>query len=212
MWLAFAVLSAFFAGITSVLSKVGFKNINSNSGTAMRTVVVFIFAWLMFFAAGAQSGISDITAKTLVFLVLSGIATGASWLCYSRALKYGDVNKVTPIDKSSPVLTMILAFVFLHEEITLVKFFCIILIGAGTYMMIEKKGYGRNRKRKIVVVCLGSVVRGFCGAVQPRGNVCCTVCGKEGKTCTKCGHFLRRCDNFCLKCGHFYFIHYLMKS
>ena len=93
----------------------------------------------MVFAAGAQSGISDITAKTLVFLVLSGIATGASWLCYSRALKYGDVNKVTPIDKSSPVLTMILAFVFLHEEITLVKFFCIILIGAGTYMMIEKR-------------------------------------------------------------------------
>lgn len=112
MWLAFAVLSAFFAGITAVLSKVGFKNIKSNSGTAMRTVVFFIFAWLMVFAAGAQSGISDITAKTLVFLVLSGIATGASWLCYFRALKYGDVNKVTPIDKSSPVLTMILAFVF----------------------------------------------------------------------------------------------------
>lgn len=148
MWLAFAVLSAFFAGITAVLSKVGFKNINSNSGTAMRTVVVFIFAWLMVFAAGAQSGISDITAKTLVFLVLSGIATGASWLCYFRAPKYGDVNKVTPIDKSSPVLTMILAFVFLHEEITLVKFFCIILIGAGTYMMIEKKDTGETGNRK----------------------------------------------------------------
>lgn len=114
----------------------------------MRTVVVFIFAWLMVFAAGAQSGISDITAKTLVFLVLSGIATGASWLCYFRALKYGDVNKVTPIDKSSPVLTMILAFVFLHEEITLVKFFCIILIGVGTYMMIEKKDTGETGNGK----------------------------------------------------------------
>lgn len=148
MWLAFAVLSAFFAGITAVLSKVGVKNINSNSGTAIRTVVVFIFAWLMVFVAGAQSGISDITAKTLVFLVLSGIATGASWLCYFRALKYGDVNKVAPIDKSSTVLTMILAFIFLHEEITLVKFFCIVLIGAGTYMMIEKKDTGETENGK----------------------------------------------------------------
>lgn len=139
MWLIFAFLSAFFAGITAVLSKVDIKNINSNLGTAIRTVVVFIFAWLMVFVARAQNGISDISIKTYVFLVLSGLATGASWLCYFKALKYGDVNKVAPIDKSSTILTMILACLFLHEEITAVKLVCIVLIGIGTYLMIEKQ-------------------------------------------------------------------------
>lgn len=139
MWLGCAVLSAFFAGITAVLSKVGIKNINSNLGTAIRTVVVFVFAWLMVFVAGAQDGISDIGAETLMFLILSGLATGASWLCYFRALKFGDVNKVAPIDKSSTILTMILAFIFLREELTFVKVICIVLIGTGTYLMIEKK-------------------------------------------------------------------------
>ncbi len=139
MWIVFAVLSAFFAGVTAVLSKAGIKNVNSNLGTAIRTVVVMIFAWLMVFVAGVQSGITEIGAKTLVFLILSGFATGASWLCYFRALKYGDVNKVAPIDKSSTILTMLIAFIFLHEEITWLKAICIVLIGAGTYMMIEKK-------------------------------------------------------------------------
>lgn len=139
MWIVFAVLSAFFAGVTAVLSKAGIKNVNSNLGTAIRTVVVLIFAWLMVFVTGVQSGISEIGTKTLVFLILSGLATGASWLCYFRALKYGDVNKVAPIDKSSTILTMLLAFIFLHEEITWLKAVCIVLIGAGTYMMIEKK-------------------------------------------------------------------------
>lgn len=139
MWIVFAVLSAFFAGVTAVLSKAGIKNVNSNLGTAIRTVVVMIFAWLMVFVAGVQSGITEIGAKTLVFLILSGFATGASWLCYFRALKYGDVNKVAPIDKSSTILTMLIAFIFLHEEITWLKAVCIVLIGAGTYMMIEKK-------------------------------------------------------------------------
>ncbi len=148
MWLVFAVLSAFFAGITAVLSKVGIKNVNSNLGTAIRTIVVFIFAWLMVFVVGAQDGITAISSKTLVFLVLSGFATGASWLCYFRALKYGDVNKVAPIDKSSTILTMILAFLFLHEEMTYLKAVCIVFIGTGTYMMIEKKGKNENMSEK----------------------------------------------------------------
>lgn len=138
MWLIFAVLSAFFAGITAVLSKVGIKNINSNMATAIRTVVVFVFAWLMVFVADVQGEITKIGAKTLLFLVLSGFATGASWLCYFKALKLGDVNKVAPIDKSSTVLTMLLAFIFLREEITWLKAVCIVLIGVGTLMMIEK--------------------------------------------------------------------------
>lgn len=139
MWIIFAVLSAFFAGITAVLSKVGIKNVNSNLGTSIRTIVVFIFAWLMVFVVGSQNTITDIGSRTLVFLILSGIATGASWLCYFHALKYGDVNKVAPIDKSSTILTMLLAFIFLHEEITWLKAVCIVLIGLGTYMMIEKR-------------------------------------------------------------------------
>ena len=139
MWLIFAVLSAFFAGVTAVLSKVGIQNVNSNLGTAIRTVVDFVFAWLMVFVVGAQSGITQISTKTLVFLILSGLTTGASWLCYFRALKYGDVNKVAPIDKSSTILTMLLAFLFLHEPLTWLKAVCVVLIGAGTYMMIEKR-------------------------------------------------------------------------
>lgn len=139
MWIIFAVLSAFFAGITAVLSKAGIKNVNSNLGTAIRTIVVFIFAGLMVFVVGSQNTITKIGTKTLVFLILSGIATGASWLCYFHALKYGNVNKVAPIDKSSTILTMLLAFIFLHEEITWLKAVCIVLIGSGTYMMIEKR-------------------------------------------------------------------------
>lgn len=147
MWILLAIMSAFFAGVTAVLSKVGMKNINSNLGTAVRTIVVLIFAWLMVFVVGAQDGISQISAKTLVFLILSGLATGASWLCYFHALKYGDVNKVVPIDKSSTVLTMILAFIFLHEQLTLLKAVCIVLIGAGTYLMIEKRSDTAGAKR-----------------------------------------------------------------
>lgn len=139
MWVIFALLSAFFAGITAVLSKVGIKNVNSDLGTAIRTIVVFVFAWLMVFVVDVWGDITSITSKTLIFLVLSGLVTGASWLCYFKALKLGDVNKVAPIDKSSTVLTMILAFVFLGEKITILKGICIILIGLGTYMMIEKR-------------------------------------------------------------------------
>lgn len=148
MWIIFAILSAFFAGVTAILSKVGIRDVNSNLGTAIRTIIVFLFAWLMVFVAGVQGGMTSISTKTLVFLVLSGFATGASWLCYFRALKYGDVNKVAPIDKSSTILTMILAFLFLHEGITLLKAVCMVLIGGGTYMMIEKHNLPEIRNEK----------------------------------------------------------------
>lgn len=139
MWLLFAFGSAFFAGVTAILAKCGIKNIDSNVATAVRTVVVLLFSWLMVFVVGSQSGITEIAARTLVFLVLSGLATGASWLCYFHALQIGDINKVTPVDKSSVVLTMLLAFIFLGEEISALKVVCMVLIGAGTLLMIEKK-------------------------------------------------------------------------
>lgn len=138
MWLLFAFGSAFFAGVTAILAKCGIKNIDSNVATAVRTVVVLLFSWLMVFVVGSQSGITEIAPRTLVFLVLSGLATGASWLCYFHALQIGDINKVTPVDKSSVVLTMLLAFIFLGEEISALKVVCMVLIGAGTLLMIEK--------------------------------------------------------------------------
>ncbi len=139
MWVLFAFGSAFFAGITAILSKSGIKNTDSNVATAIRTVVVLVFSWLMVFIVGSQDTIGDISGKTLLFLILSGLATGASWLCYFRALQLGTVNKVTPIDKSSTILTMILAMLFLGESITIVKVIAIVLIGTGTYLMIQKK-------------------------------------------------------------------------
>jgi len=139
MWIFYAFASAFFAGITAVLSKIGLKNINSNLATALRTIIVLIFSWLMVFISGVEGQIFAVSTGTLIYLILSGLATGASWLCYFKALQMGDVNKVAPIDKSSTILTMVLAFIFFHEEITLLKIISIILIGLGTYMMIEKK-------------------------------------------------------------------------
>lgn len=139
MWLLFAFGSAGAAGITAVLAKLGIKNVSSNVATALRTIVILIFAWLMAFVTGGVETINSISIHTMMFLVLSGLATGASWLCYFRALQLGDVNKVAPIDKSSTVLTMLLAFVFLGEGITWLKCVCMVLIGTGTYMMIEKK-------------------------------------------------------------------------
>lgn len=139
MWLIFAIGSAFFAGLTSILAKCGIRNTDSNVATAIRTFVVLIFAWVMVFITGVQDTISEITGKTFLFLVLSGLATGASWLFYFRALHLGDVNKVVPIDKSSTVLTIILAFLLLHEEITFWKLAGMVGIGVGTMLMIEKK-------------------------------------------------------------------------
>ena len=148
MWLMYAFASAFFAGITAVLSKIGIQNINSHLATAIRTIVVLIFSWLIVLLSGSIRGIGEIETKTLIFLILSGIATGGSWLCYFRALQLGNVNKVTPIDKSSTILTMILAFIFFHEQISALKILCIALIGIGTYMMIENKGGGKEASVK----------------------------------------------------------------
>ena len=139
MWIIYAFGSAFFAGITAILAKIGIKNTDSNLATAIRTIVILIFSWLMVFIVGSFNTISNLTMKTIIFLILSGLSTGLSWLCYFKALQLGNVNKVTPIDKSSTILTMILAMTFLNEEITLLKIVSIILIGIGTYMMIEKK-------------------------------------------------------------------------
>ncbi len=139
MWIAFAFASALFAGLTAILAKCGIKNTDSNVATALRTIVVLIFSWIMVFVVGVQDEILLIDNKTLIFLIFSGLSTGASWLCYFRALQLGDVNKVTPIDKSSTVLTMILAFIFLGEDFNLIKLGAMILIGTGTYLMIQKK-------------------------------------------------------------------------
>lgn len=139
MWLAYAFASAGFAGVTAILAKIGIKNTDSNLATAIRTVVILIFSWLMVFIVGSQNTIAMIEIKTLVFLILSGFATGASWLCYFKALQLGDVNKVTPIDKSSIILTMLFAFLILGEPITWMKAVSMVAIGTGTYMMIELK-------------------------------------------------------------------------
>ena len=139
MWIIYALASALFAGIMSILAKVGIKNTDSTLATALRTVIVVIFAWLMVFVVGSQNTIANIDVKSLVFLILSGLATGGSWLCYFKALQIGDVNKVVPVDKSSTVLTMLLSFIILGEELTLLKVIAMILIGIGTYLMIERK-------------------------------------------------------------------------
>ena len=139
MWLFFALGSAFFAGITAVLAKIGIENVNSTLATALRTVVVLAFSWLMVFVVGSQGGIAQISGTTLLFLMLSGLSTGASWLCYFKALQLGDVNKVAPIDKSSTVLTILLAFIFLGEPVSIPQALGVVGIGAGTLLMIAKK-------------------------------------------------------------------------
>lgn len=136
MWLVFALLSAAFAALTSILAKVGIDGVNSNLATAIRTVVVVVMSWGMVFLTNAQSGITEISRKSWVFLILSGLATGASWLCYYRALQIGDASKVVPVDKLSVVLTLVLAFVFLHEQFTLKSFIGCVLIGIGTLIMV----------------------------------------------------------------------------
>lgn len=136
MWMVFALLSAVFAALTSILAKVGIDGVNSNLATAIRTVVVVFMSWGMVFLTNTQSGISEISKKSWIFLILSGLATGASWLCYYRALQIGDASKVVPIDKLSVVITLVLAFVFLHEEFTLKSLIGCALIGAGTLIMV----------------------------------------------------------------------------
>lgn len=139
MWIFYAIGSSFFAGITAILAKCGIQKTDSDVATAIRTIVVFLFSWLMVLITGTGEGITEIGGKTLLFLVLSGLATGASWLCYFHALQNGDINKVVPIDKSSTVLTILLALIFLKEGLTWEKTVSVILIGAGTLLMITKK-------------------------------------------------------------------------
>lgn len=148
MWILYATGSAFFAGITSILAKCGIKKTDSDVATAIRTIVVLIFSWLMVLVTGSGSGIGEIDGKTMLFLVLSGLATGASWLCYFHALQVGDVNKVVPIDKSSTVLTILLALIFLGEGLSIGKAVAVILIGAGTMLMITKKEGEKKQDEK----------------------------------------------------------------
>lgn len=136
MWFIFALLSAIFASLASILAKVGIDGVSSNLATAIRTMVVVVMAWIMVFLTNAGSNIFEIGRKSWVFLILSGLATGGSWLCYYRALQIGDASKVVPVDKLSVVITLILAFVFLHENFTLKSLIGCILIGAGTIIMV----------------------------------------------------------------------------
>ena len=148
MWIVFAFLSALFAGLTSILAKCGIRKTDSTVATAIRTIVVLFMSFGMVLIVGSLQGIREIAPRTWLFLVLSGLATGASWLCYFRALQLGDVNKVVPIDKSSTVLTILLAFLFLHESVNWLKGLCIALIAAGTWLMIEKKAQAGETKSR----------------------------------------------------------------
>ena len=166
--------SAFFAGSMSFLAKVGIKNTNSHLATALRTLVVVIFAWIMVFVAGSQNTIADISAKSLVFLVLSGFTTGGSWLCYFRALQIGDVNKVVPVDKSSTVLTMLLSFGFFNEGLTVVKIAAMLLIGLGTTLMIvpkESSAAAQGRGCKWLIYAILSAVFASLTAILGKAGI-----------------------------------------
>lgn len=160
MWIVFAFGSALFAGLTSILAKCGIKKTDSTVATAIRTIVVLLFSWLMVFIVGSESEIGSITPHTLIFLVLSGLATGASWLCYFKALQLGDINKVVPIDKSSTVLTILLAAILLGEKITLYSGIGIALIAVGTFLMIEKKDVKSDipKNKRWIIYAFGSAV------------------------------------------------------
>lgn len=136
MWLIFAFLSSIFAAATSILAKIGIDGVNSNVATAVRTIVVVLMAWIMVFLTGTQSNLAEISKKSWIFLILSGLATGASWLCYYRALQLGNVSKVVPIDKLSVVITLILSYIFLNEQLTVKAIIGCVLIGAGTLIMV----------------------------------------------------------------------------
>ncbi len=160
LWLGFALGSAFFAGITAVLAKVGMKNVNSTLATAIRTVVVLVFSWWMVFLVGSQAEITRLSGRTLFYLVLSGLSTGASWLCYFRALQLGDVNKVAPIDKSSTVLTILLAFLLLGESVSAPQIVGVLGIGTGTLLMISRKetdAEGKPDGRWLLFACLSAL-------------------------------------------------------
>ena len=160
MWVIFAFASALFAGLTAILAKCGIRKTDSDAATAIRTIVVLLFLWLMVWMVGSGPTITSLSAKTWIFLILSGLATGASWLCYFRALQQGDVNKVVPIDKSSTILTILLALIFLGEPVSWLKGLATLLIGAGTFLMIEKKsvsGEKREKKSWLIYAVLSAV-------------------------------------------------------
>lgn len=158
MWLLYAVGSALFAGLTSILAKCGIRKTDSTVATAIRTIVVLIFAWIMVFVVGSQGTLLDIPAKSLVFLVLSGLATGASWLCYFYALQRGPIDKVVPIDKSSTVMTILLAALLLGESVILTKGVGVVLIAVGTFLMIEKKGGVQKEEGGWMLAAFGSAI------------------------------------------------------
>lgn len=172
MWIMYAVLSSFFAGITSILAKCGIKETDTNIATAIRTGVVLVFSWFMVWITGSMTGINDIDFQTLLFLILSGLATGASWLCYFRALQLGDVNKVVPIDKSSTVLTILLAVIFLNEPLTWKKVLAMIAISVGTWLMITKTESTHSEKdmknRWLIYAALSAV---FAAATAILGKI-----------------------------------------
>ncbi len=171
MWIVFAFGSALFAGLTAILAKCGIKKTDSTVATAIRTIIVLIFSCIMVFIVGSQSGFSGISGRSWMFLVLSGLATGASWLCYFRALQIGNINKVVPIDKSSVILTIIFAFIFLREEISVTKAAGVVLVGAGTFLMIEKKDVTENKSAKKcwILYAAGSAV--FAGLTSILGKI-----------------------------------------
>jgi len=159
-WIVFAFGSALFAGLTAVLAKIGLKGVDSNLATALRTIVVLGFAWIVVFIVGSQNTIADISTHTLTFLILSGLATGASWLCYFRAVQIGDVSKVSPIDKSSTILAMVLAFIFLGENVSVLMFLAMALMIVGTFLMIQRTKTdnepSENRRSWIIFACLSA--------------------------------------------------------
>lgn len=160
MWVIFAFASALFAGLTAILAKCGIRKTDSDAATAIRTIVVLLFSWLMVWIVGSGPTVTSLSAKTWIFLILSGLATGSSWLCYFRALQQGDVNKVVPIDKSSTILTILLALIFLGEPVSWLKGLAILFIGAGTFLMIEKKsvsGEKREKKSWLIYAVLSAV-------------------------------------------------------
>lgn len=160
MWIVFAFLSALLAGVTSILAKCGIKKTDSTVATAVRTVIVLAFSWIMVFIVGSQNQLSKIDGKAFLFLVLSGLATGASWLCYFKALQLGNINKVVPIDKSSTVLTILIAFIVLHEDITVQKGIGVMLIAVSTYLMIEKKDtdFKQSKSKNWLMYAVGSAI------------------------------------------------------
>ena len=160
MWVICAFASALFAGLTAILAKCGIRKTDSDAATAIRTIVVLLFSWLMVWIVGSGPTVTSLRAKTWIFLILSGLATGSSWLCYFRALQQGDVNKVVPIDKSSTILTILLALIFLGEPVSWLKGLAILFIGAGTFLMIEKKsvsGEKREKKSWLIYAVLSAV-------------------------------------------------------